>query len=369
MLSFTATVDAAALNTAFASFTVKATFPGAVTTKTQAGGAVLVTLTGMSPSPLDGIVDWGESTSGDSKHFTGLKRGETTSVTLKAPSAASEEGAPATVRVRVGDQSIISSTFPVSGEFAAVAGSAPVSCKDPKMLSASPTDPQRAHGYEGGVQCGKDFVQQDVWSQKGSQWMKVCSVSDWEVIAQQDGKPESGVKTYPDSELRFTDYSKCSSQPTLASFKSLSSSYGHVAPNSSSWDFAYDIFIGGGACKTPITEVMIWTQWHDVSPPVAQMLTTIDGVSYDVYHHNSTGGGSYIQMRMKNQNTSGKVDILKVFEYLGTQGLLALATDTLQFVQYGVEVLTTCAAPYTVGCKGINATFSVNAFDVSYANE
>lgn len=108
--------DAAALSTAFGSIAVKETFPGAVTARDAGGGAVAVTLTGMSPSPLDGIVDFGASAgSSDSKHFTGLARGEVKTITLQSSSRHQKDvDAPATVRVRVGDQRIITSVFPVS---------------------------------------------------------------------------------------------------------------------------------------------------------------------------------------------------------------------------------------------------------------
>lgn len=100
----------AALSAALRGATAKATFPGVVTAQSVGSGDVNVTLTGMSAVPLDGVVDFGASQlAGDSKHFTGLKRGEQATLTLHGGATA-----PSTVRVRVGDERIISSSFPVS---------------------------------------------------------------------------------------------------------------------------------------------------------------------------------------------------------------------------------------------------------------
>ena len=89
--------------------TAKATFPGAVAAKSVGSGDVNVTLTGMSATPLDGIVDFGSQRGGDSVHFTGLKRGDHATLTLHSGATT-----PSTVRVRVGDERIISSSFPIS---------------------------------------------------------------------------------------------------------------------------------------------------------------------------------------------------------------------------------------------------------------
>jgi hypothetical protein len=244
-----------------------------------------------------------------------------------------------------------------------------LACDQPKVLVSSPTSPQKAHGYDGVVQFDSaHFVQQDVWSQKGAQQMVICNASQWEATAIQDGKPESGVKTYPDSELRFTDYSKCDSQPLLGTFKTMRGKYAHVSPNSSSYDFAWDIFINSGACKNgpKLKEIMVWTQWHDVNPPDPLTTTVIDGVHYDVYYKVSNTTGSYIQLRMHEMKKSGEVDFVKVFDYLAGVKLLDLSADNLQFVQYGVEILTTCTTPYTIDCKGVNTSFGLTAFGVSY---
>lgn len=99
----------ATLTVALRGATAEATFPGAVTAHSVGSGNVNVTLTGMSTIPLDGIVDFGSQLTGNSKHFSGLRRGEQVTLTLHSGAIP-----PSSVRVRVGDEFIISSSFPVS---------------------------------------------------------------------------------------------------------------------------------------------------------------------------------------------------------------------------------------------------------------
>lgn len=178
-------------------------------------------------------------------------------------------------------------------------------------------------------------VQQNVWTEKGKQTMSVCSASNWTATVNQKGAPETGVKTYPDSNKSYTDWTHCSSQPAVRSFKTLRSNFSERGPKSGSWNFGYDIFLNGSVCGRPVTEVMVWNQWREISVPAAQLHATIGGVAYDVYH-----SGHYIQLRRKHQTASGSVNLLAVLHYLEQRGLTR-AADTLQFVQYGVEVLTT----------------------------
>ncbi len=102
---------AGTLTVALRGATAKATFPGAVTAHIAGDGNVNVTLTGMSATPLDGIVDFGSQVvAAASEHFTGLRRGEQVTLTLHGGATP-----PSSVRVRVGDDRIISSFFPVGG--------------------------------------------------------------------------------------------------------------------------------------------------------------------------------------------------------------------------------------------------------------
>jgi hypothetical protein len=190
-------------------------------------------------------------------------------------------------------------------------------------------------GYHGTHRYPPYTVQQNVWTKQGKQTMSVCSASNWTATVNQKGAPETGVKTYPDSSKAYSDWMHCSSQPAVRSFTTLRSTFAERGPKAASWNFAYDIFLNGGACKGSATEVMVWNQWHQVSVPRAQFHATIDGVAYDVYH-----SGRYIQVRRAHQTESGSVNLLAVLRALEQRRLIRSA-DTLQFVQYGVEVLTT----------------------------
>jgi hypothetical protein len=179
--------------------------------------------------------------------------------------------------------------------------------------------------------------------------MSVCSASNWTATVNQKGAPETGVKTYPDSMKAYTDWVHCSSQPAVRSFTTLRSTFAERGPKAGSWNFAYDVFLNGGACKQPSTEVMVWNQWRAISVPRAQFHTTIAGVAYDVYH-----SGRYIQLRRRHQVAKGSVDLLAVLHALQKRKLVH-AGDTMQYVQYGVEVLTT---------YGHNQPFRVQGFTV-----
>lgn len=218
----------------------------------------------------------------------------------------------------------------------------PLSCSNPTKLT----------GTQGTLHFPPYVVQQDQWTGQGQQTMWVCNERDWKAVANQTGAPSTGVKTYPDSGKTYTDWQYCSSQPVLSSFSKLSSSFAFQGPTAGAWDAGYDVFLNGGVCGKPVTEIMVWNQWRGLSVPAAQSHPTIGGVAYDVYH-----SGGYIQVRRHVQATSATTDLLAIFRYLEGQGLVR-AADTLQFVQYGAEILTT---------YGNDLTFRLTGFSVADA--
>lgn len=232
----------------------------------------------------------------------------------------------------------------------------PVGAATPRVQCSNPTV---LTGYQDGIAFPPHYrVNQDVWTGVGKQTMRVCDQTDWQATANQKGQPASGVKAYPASERTYTDWSTCASQPALSSFTKLESTYSHQAPAAGSYDFAYDLFIGSGACSRPLTEIMIFTQWREVSLPTAQLHKTIDGVAYEIYHAPFPEGGQYIQMRLVTQAAGGNVDFVHVFRYLERKGLV-VATDTMEFLRYGVEVLTT---------RGRDVSFALDGFTVADAH-
>lgn len=204
--------------------------------------------------------------------------------------------------------------------------------------------PATVSGTTGGVPYPDHYrVNADDWTGAGTTSVKACSPSDWTATVNQRGAPATGVKTYPDSERTFTDWATCASQPPLGSFTKLRSTYAMTLPAAGSWDAGYDIYIDGGACPGTSTELMVLNQWRGVDWP-ASTRTTIDGVGYDVVQ-----SSHFVQLRRVHQVDDGSVNLLAVVQHY------MQPADSLLFVQYGVEVLTT---------RGHDLPFTLNAFTV-----
>jgi hypothetical protein len=216
----------------------------------------------------------------------------------------------------------------------------------------APGDPKHnvLDGYEGTLSFPPYTVQQDVWTRQGRQTMRVCSASHWTATVNEKGAPASGVKTYPDSNRSFTDWRHCSSQPRVSSFSKLSSSYTEKSPAAGSWNATWDVFLDGGVCGKPTTEVMVVNEWHNVDFPTTRLHPKIGGVAYDL-----TVGNHFLQFRKKHQSSSSTVNWLPIFSYLRSKRLVS-PSATLQFVQAGIEVLTT---------GGKNLPFSLTHFSVT----
>lgn len=215
------------------------------------------------------------------------------------------------------------------------------------------SNPTVQSGYEDGIAFPGGFrTNVDGWTHTGRYTMSVCSPSDWSVVAKQ----KTGllqVRAYPDSERTFTDNATCASQVPLGQFTKLKSTFSHVLPSvKTSFDAAYDLFLDGERCGQGLVEVMVWTRWVNVAVPAPQLHITVDGIAYDIYH-----SGSYIQVRMVEQRDSGAVNFKHLFEAMYGVGLLK-PTDSLAFLRYGIEVLSS---------YGKNATFAVDGFTVKDA--
>lgn len=227
-------------------------------------------------------------------------------------------------------------------------GTAKLTCANPKKLTT----------YHGTLSYPPYVVQQDVWTNVGAQTMYVCGPGNWKAIARQSGAPATGVKTYPDTQKTYTDWQHCSSQPLIGSFTKLTSSFRHLGPNAGSYDYAYDLFFNNSLCNQPLTELMVFTQWRGLSLPAAQLHPVIAGVAWDIYHSQRADGFRYIQVRFHKQRTAGTVNFIPLIHYLEAQHLLR-TTDSLQFLAYGPEILTT---------YGANLPFWLTGFSVSDAH-
>lgn len=215
-------------------------------------------------------------------------------------------------------------------------------------------------GYEGTLSYPPYVVQQDVWQQIGAQTMKVCSEHEWQATCNQSGAPATGVKTYPDSGLTYTDWN-VDPGPAVSTFSHLATTFGHAMPTGKfSCDWAYDLFfnVNIGKPVNPFLELMILTQWANVDFPNPQFkAVAIGGHTFDVYHSEGSDGKRFVQMYLSPQASKGTIHWLPIFHWLEKQSLLH-PNDLLAFLQYGVEVLTT---------YGVDITFGLNAFSVTDA--
>lgn len=241
----------------------------------------------------------------------------------------------------------------VAGETPAIrqASRPALACADPTVLT----------GYHDGIAFpGNLRYNNDVWQEVGKVKASVCAIDDWTAISTQSGPPALGVRAYHAGEFTTTDWQFCSSQPRLDSFTKLKTTFAHApaSPIHHTVDWAFDIFAGSGACNRPLTEIMWFSDWSDdLSLPAPQYTATLSGVPVDIYWSTFAEGGKYIQIRQQTQTLSGKVNWLPVFRYLERKGLLVMS-DTMMFLRYGVEVLTT---------YGQKVPFTLTGFDVKAA--
>jgi hypothetical protein len=221
----------------------------------------------------------------------------------------------------------------------------PLNCPNPVTLS----------GPEEGVDFPPYRVNMDFWAQgawkPGAQTMSVCNEHDWIAMVNLTGAPATGVKTYPDSERRYTDYWHCASQPPIGSFTKQVGRYSHAAPAAGSYDYAWDLWLDGAICKKPAIEVMVLTRWRNVDYPTAQLSPTIDHVVYDLNYSRPAG---FFQFRQRTQSNAGTVDLLKVLHWMVRNGFVTLATTQVT-TMYGPEVLTT---------RGRDVPFVLDGFSV-----
>ncbi len=172
----------------------------------------------------------------------------------------------------------------------------------------------------------------DAWSgTAGPQTINVCSPSSWYAVSTQ---PNNGgaVETYPDTEYYVGGQGGGHTTKTIAQYQSITSTFSENYPSAGSWDAGYDLWLNNYS-----TEIMIWnedagspTYWNTQGTPV-----TIGGVSYQF----ANSGGPLVFIRSQ-QEKSGTVDILAVFNYLVSKGLVK-STDVPTQLEYGVEISST----------------------------
>jgi hypothetical protein len=144
------------------------------------------------------------------------------------------------------------------------------------------------------------------------------------------------VKTYPNV---HKDYSG----RTISSFTTLSSSFAATSPNVGIYNVAYDLWLNG----VPNDEIMIWTDNFHQFPAGSKFASNVSfsGYLWNVY---ATSGNGYIAFVPANSArvTSGTINIKAMLDYLVAQGRRS-ASDTVDQIGYGVEIVDTGGAPAT----------------------
>lgn len=224
---------------------------------------------------------------------------------------------------------------------------APVRCTDPVFTGTAPdsrwSDPRNSNVV----------VNNEVWNrtEAGPQTIHVCSSSSWFVTSDQTG---SAIKSYPDTQVLY-------SNPQIGSIPSMVSRWSHEAPDAGEWNAAYDIWLNGWD-----RELMIWTEHRYGGsagaplPPgnaIDKATPTIDGVTYTAWRRDADtpGDRNYIALVRTSEAAAGQIDLKAVFNWLVSKGWLQ-NTNTLQAVDYGIEIADTAGGP---------ATFRLNDFHVS----
>jgi hypothetical protein len=92
-------------------------------------------------------------------------------------------------------------------------------------------------------------------------------------------------------------------------------------------------------------EIMIWTANINQHPAGSQVASgvVLSGITWDVW---ATSGNGYLAFVPRQALASGSLDLKAMLDYLIQQGRVP-ATSTLGQICYGVEVVSTNAAPAT----------------------
>jgi hypothetical protein len=213
-------------------------------------------------------------------------------------------------------------------------------CRNPQFVTSSPT---------GGWADGSYYFSNDMWNAAKysvQQTLYACSPSNWYVVATMNNDSGDGaVKTYPNVHEDF-------SEPAIASFRSISSTFAEASPHVGIYEDAYDIWLNGVA-SSGSTEVMIWTENHGQVPSGSDLATvSFGGRSYRVWR-----SGSYVAFVADTNFTAGTMDLLAIFRWLINAGWIP-ASSTLGQIDYGAELVSTGGAPATFSFTNFSVTTS-----------
>lgn len=208
------------------------------------------------------------------------------------------------------------------------------------------------------------WVNNDAWSAShGPQAINVCSQSSWDALSTQPDKG-GAVETYPDTEYDVGGRDSGPSTKPISAFNSITSTFSESYPSAGSWDAAYDMWTNNWS-----NETMIWNQWAGSQAywysATGFQDVTIAGIEYHFCDNGANGNcsgpkgadnGDELIFAMVNQETSGSVDILAIYNWEVANGY-AKASDAPTQLEYGVEVCST-SGQETFPMTGL--TFSVS---------
>jgi hypothetical protein len=222
----------------------------------------------------------------------------------------------------------------------APAAPAPTSrtCTDPVYVTSDRDGMWNTQGY---------FVHNNMWNDSevlGPQTLYACSHSNWYVVSNQTNNA-GAVKTYPNVHKDYGDV-------RISSFSRIDSTFAATSPHVGIYNVAFDIWINGVA-SSGSTEVMIWTENFNQVPAGDKVATvSLGGRTYNVWKWRD---GQYLLLMPTVVMRSGSIDLLEIFKWLMSKGLLP-AGSTLGAIDYGVEIVST---------GGRNATFSFTDFSIT----
>lgn len=216
---------------------------------------------------------------------------------------------------------------------------------------------------------GPYLVNNNVWNQKeaGPQTIHACSWNSWYVVADQPAlsSDPGSIKTGPDTEYNFVPQPyACSTTtdcgPAISSFHSVTSTFSFTVPTAPNQDYDvnYDTWVGG-LNSNDCTEVMVWNEYGGQQDPGSYQ-ATIGGISYGVDHNRLPSGGScgYDAFVMTNQESSGSVNLLAIYQYMVAKGWVT-SSESLSAIEYGVEIASTNGPQtYTLNDYSLNVNGS-----------
>jgi hypothetical protein len=163
------------------------------------------------------------------------------------------------------------------------------------------------------------------------------------VVTSNQPAGNTAVLSYPAAQKNFD------AKPTLASFKSITSTFAETSPRLGDYEVAWDCWFNGNA-----NEVMVWVDTYKQVPAGKRVATgvALGGHAWDVWW---ASGSGYLVFNATSTITAGTIDLLQLFSYATSNGWLP-KTSTLDQLDFGIEVCST---------DGKDATWTVDGYSLA----